>query len=174
MMREIDPDLKYCPQCDEEYMAGIENCAACEVRLLTGQERLALEETRQRRLESRGVELSVDDDLVNIHRGPLSEIRHMENLLATENINTLVAGDDNSCGAGCCKVFFLRVRREDAQDAMALLADDFRKRTGLDYHDNTHVDAVFNPAAGEAVCPACGYVFSTSVSTCPDCGLCLG
>lgn len=173
-MREIDPDLKYCPQCDEEYIAEIENCAACEVPLITGLERLATEDARQRRLENRGVELSTDDDLVNIHRGPLTEIKHIENLLAPENINTLVAGDDNSCGAGCCTVFLLQVRREDAADAMTLMADDFRKRTGLDYHDNTHGDAVFNPEAAQAVCPACGHVFSTSDSTCPDCGLCLG
>jgi len=31
-----------------------------------------------------------------------------------------------------------------------------------------------NQDAGEAVCPACGFAFATTTTTCPDCGLCFG
>lgn len=173
-MTDFEPDLKYCPRCDDEYMPVAENCAACEIGLISGQERIAMEEARRNRLAGRSSQLSETDDLVNIHRGSLAEMKHLAALLAAERIGTLVAGDDSSCGKGCCSVFFLQTRREEAQDALEILAHDFRKKTGLDHHDTSHADAVFDPSAELAVCPACGHGFSPADTTCPDCGLCLG
>ncbi len=174
-MEYIEPDLKYCPQCDDEYRWEIEQCAACGVELITGQEQLERLAARQRRLEGRSTELQAGDDLVSLRRGPLAEVRYLEGLLRAERIATLVAGDDDSCGKGCCpSSFYLQVRQEDAQEALALLNRDFRASTGLDAHDTSHCEALFNPRAGVATCPACGFVFSTATTTCPDCGLCLG
>ena len=60
----VDLDLKYCPQCNDEYRAEIEKCAVCGVDLLTGAQKIAMEEERRKKPKKRTAELSPDDDLV--------------------------------------------------------------------------------------------------------------
>jgi len=55
---------------------------------------------------------------------------------------------------------------------LKVLAREHWETTGLADHDACSVDAVYNPEAGEALCPACGCRFSTNLAECPDCGLC--
>lgn len=168
----IEQQLKYCPQCDDEYMPEIENCHGCGVALITGRQKIELAEARRRRLEGRQGELSPDDDLVNLRRGPLAEMKQLGQVLAKEMVPSLVAADDGSCTGSCCPTnFFLQVRREDIPDALAALEYEFRRTTGLDAHDTTHADEIFDSSAEEAVCPACGYSFTPTSTSCPDCGL---
>ena len=170
-----DPDLKYCPECNDEYRAEIERCASCEIDLITGLQKIELEETRQRKLESRNAELSPDDDLVGLRRGPLPEMRHLVGLLDVENIGTLLVGDEKTCGQSCCPTAYdLMVKREDGMEALQIIEEDHKKVTGLAHHENTNGDAIFNPQASEAQCPACGHAFPTTQTTCPDCGLSFG
>ncbi|MCF6290798.1 MAG: hypothetical protein L3J03_07375 [Desulfobacterales bacterium] len=176
-MEYIEPDLKYCPQCDDEYRSEIERCAACGVELISGREQLDRLAAQRQRLEGRSMELRADDNLVSLRSGPLAEIKYLEGLLQAKRIATLIVADDDSCGQGCCaSSFYLQARQEDAREAQAVLNRDFRASTGLDAHDISHSDALFNPRAGAATCPACGFVFATTTTTanCPDCGLCLG
>ena len=101
------------------------------------------------------------------------DIPKIEKAFARENIGMMIVGDEGGCNKGCCpSTFFLQVRREDAQAASALIQEDFRQVTGLEDFDTSHSDAVFNEAEGQATCPACGFEFETSTTTCPDCGLC--
>jgi len=171
----IEPDLKYCPECNDEYRAEIEKCAACGIVLITGLQKIEMEEAKQKKLESRTVELNPDDDLAVLRRGPLPEMRHFADLLNVENIGTLLAGDETSCAKNCCpSVYNLLVKREDGLEALHIIEEDHKRATGLAYHDNTNGDTVFNPHAGEAQCPACGHAFPTTQTTCPDCGLSFG
>lgn len=171
----IEPDLKYCPKCDDEYRAEIEKCAACGVDLITGQQKIDMEEARQRKLANRAVELSPDDDLVVVRRGPLTDLRQLAVHLEKESIGTLISGDEKSCGKSCCPtVYNLCIRRDDAMEALQIIEEEHKRTTGLAFHDNVHDDVVFNPHAGEAKCPACGHAFSTTETTCPDCGLSFG
>ena len=171
----IEPDLKYCPKCNDEYRAEIETCAVCGVDLITGRQKIEMEEARRKKLKNRSVELSPDDDLVFVRRGPLTDMQHLADLLEEEKIGTLIAGDDKSCGQSCCpSVYYLCTRREDAMEALHIIEEDHKRTTGLAYHDDTDDAAVFNPYAGEAKCPACGHAFPTTQTTCPDCGLSFG
>ena len=171
----IDPELKYCPKCEDEYRAEIETCASCRIQLITGNDKLVMEEARKQRLTGRRGELTPEDDIVTIHGGQLNDIRHIEELLAVERIGTLVIGDDKSCGKGCCpSTYYLQVRREDALDALGIIKAEHKRVTALDHHDNSHADSVYDDKADEATCPACGHTFSTKAATCPDCGLCFG
>ena len=43
MNQNIDPDLQYCPSCNDEYRAEIHVCAACGIDLLSGEQMLALQ-----------------------------------------------------------------------------------------------------------------------------------
>jgi hypothetical protein len=180
-MKDVDPELKYCPECNDEYRADIIICAACEKELLTGVQLIELLEAREKKLASRSLELSPDDDLVAIRRGQLAEMRAHEQLLEKENIGSLLEGDMSTCGkdrfgntTGHPTTYNFMVKREDAVEAMQIIEAEHNKATHLDHHDNVNGDAIYNPAAAEAHCPACGHTFSTSVTACPDCGLILG
>ncbi len=172
-MRYIDPDLKYCPTCDEEYREEIVSCASCSVELLTGSERLAMEEAEKTKLAGRSMDISPDDEIANIRKGPLAEMKQLQALLGSQNIPSLVAGEDSNCGKGCCGTdFFLQIKVQDGDEAMEVLAQEFKRTTALDSHDLSNAHAVFDTGVAKSTCPACGTTFSTSESTCPDCGLC--
>ena len=177
----IEPDLKYCPKCNDEYRAEIEKCAVCGIDLITGAQRIAQEAARRQKLESRVKDLNPEDDLVSIRRGPLPDMRHLVNLLAGERIATLLVGDMKTCGKdrfgntlSTPTSYDLQVRREDAREALYIIEDEHRKTTGLEQYDNSNADAVFDPDAGQACCPACGHCFPTTETACPDCGLSFG
>ena len=172
-MRYIDPDLNYCPECDEEYREDFDTCAACNISLISGTERLAMEEAAKTKLSLRSMDISPDDELANIRKGSVGEMKQLQALLGSANIPSLVAGDNSSCGKGCCGTeMYLQIKVADGNDAMEILAEEFKRTTALDSHDLSNVHAVFDTGVAKSTCPACGCKFSTSSSTCPDCGLC--
>jgi len=180
-MKDVDPDLKYCPQCNDEYRADIITCAACEKELFTGAQLLEILAARQKKLATRSLEISPDDDIVNINRGTLAEMQQLAQLLEQENIGSLLQGDMSSCAkdrfgntTSTPTKYTLMIKREDHVDVWHIMEAEHRKATHVDHHDNTNSDVIFNPVAAEAQCPACGHTFSTSETSCPDCGLCLG
>jgi hypothetical protein len=170
----IDPELKYCPRCSDEYRAEIEKCAACEIALITGAQKLTLESQWREKVTRRKGELTPEDEIVVIERGPLNDLRRLEDILAAERIGSRLVGDQHSCSKNCCPSnFYLQVRTEDAADALRLIALEHERSTGLGGGGcRGHEREIYNPHAGEAICPACGFRFSTSSASCPDCGLC--
>jgi hypothetical protein len=169
----IDSEMSYCPSCDDEYRPGIVNCAACNVPLISGKEKLELEKANYDAFSEHSMEISPDDTLVNIRKGPLKDIKSQQILLAKGRVPAIIAGDENSCGKGCCgPEMYLQIKEEDTDRAMAILAQDFVKSTSLDSHDLSNAEAVFDQNATETVCPACGCRFSPTVGACPECGLC--
>ena len=174
-MTDIDPELKYCPGCKEEYRAEILLCAGCQVELLSGKEFLEGNKSASLERDSRSMELSPGDELVTLRGGSLNDMKHLRTILAAERIPALLVSEDGSCGKGCCgSNFLLQVRLEDGQAALSVLADDFKRSTSLASHDLANADSVFDVEAANTTCPACGRVFETSATTCPDCGLCFG
>ncbi len=172
MNRIIESDLKYCPKCNDEYRAEIVTCAACDVELLTGTQMLELEEQKQQKKAGRSMTLSPDDEMVNIRKGPVMQMKELQVILERQGIPSL-AVKDSGCGKGCCGTdLILQVRMSDVQEVMAILEKDHVRSTALSDHDTTHAGAVFNTAAENATCPACGCSFSTTQPECPDCGLC--
>jgi hypothetical protein len=68
----------------------------------------------------------------------------------------------------------LEVRTEDAERAMFIMMEDYRKSTALDSHGLVTNEAVFDEQASRTVCPACGCIFTPRVRICPECGLSFG
>lgn len=169
----FEQDLNYCPQCQDEYRADIDKCPVCACDLLPGSEMIAREEKLQQKMAGRSGELSPDDELVAVKRGPLAEMKVYEELLNRERICTVLAGDESSCGKGCCAgTFDLVVRREEAQDALQIIETEIRRTAVIDSGVHGAVgDSVFDPLASDNTCPACGHEFSGGME-CPDCGLC--
>ncbi len=173
MDHEFDPELKYCPQCSDEYRSEIVTCASCAVELLTGAQMIELVSQKMEKKAQRNMCLSPDDEMVSIRRGPVMEMKEMQILLEREGIPSLAVKDTSSCGQGCCGTdLIVKVRMSEVQDVLEILEQEHVRSTSLEDHDTTHAGAVFNTAAENATCPACGCVFPTTQPTCPDCGLC--
>jgi len=172
----IYSEMNYCPACGDEYRADMIKCAACDRDLISGTEKLDQIQAKEQLLSSRSMNLSSDDELAVLRKGALKDIKQLQKLLARERIPAILAGDEQSCGKGCCgPEMYLQVRKNDAEPAMAVLNQDFIKSTALSSHDMTHADAVYIQGAESAVCPACGCQFSPyEEKNCPECGLCLG
>ncbi len=173
MELRIEDELKYCPGCRDEYRAEIETCAACNLQLLTGTAMRALLEEKQQGRAGRSTEISPDDELVDIRKGPVMQMKELQQVLAAQSLPSLTVKEASGCGKGCCGTdLVLRVRMADIQDVMAILEEEHIRSTGLSDHDTSHAGAVFNTHAEQATCPACGCTFPTTTPTCPDCGLC--
>ena len=166
-----EDELKYCPSCEDEYRAEIEKCAACGISLLSGSEMLSRKDLPRQQITSSG-ELGPDDDLVVVRHGPMAEMKSYKKILAEQGVAALLAGDENSCGKGCCAGNFdLVVRREEATGAVQSIENEIRRTSVIDTEHQIPADQVFDPLAGNNTCPACGHQFAGGV-TCPDCGLC--
>jgi hypothetical protein len=163
----------YCPQCQDEYRPGMTVCASCGVTLLSGSQMLEILE-RQANRAGRNTPITPEDQLVDILKGKVIQVKSLQTLLGREGIPSLIAGDSASCGKGCGggADVRLQVRLTDVPDVMTVLNREHLQTTGLADHDTSLADAVFDPEAESATCPACGCTFATDNKTCPDCGLC--
>ena len=174
MQREdIDPDLKYCPRCGDEYRADRENCAGCEVPLQLGAAILAAT-AEVSHPDAALREIGVDETAVSIRKGTMLQIKELQYYLKGCGLASRIAKEEGAgCGCGGPEVV-LQVREQDLEQIMAALSEEYWHSTGLADHDTRYVAAVYDDRAEEALCPACGYRFSTRETTCPDCGLCFG
>lgn len=172
MNEHFDPELQYCPRCDDEYRAGILTCAACGVELLSGQEMLDRQKKGKRQQTVPCRDIAPDEVLLTVRKGPVLEIKALQAYLLRQGIPSLALKES---GAACgCRgsVLMLQVRESDLAEAMAALEQEYRESTGVAEHDTRFCDAVFDAEDAEALCPACGCRFSTRLTVCPDCGLC--
>lgn len=167
MRREYDEDCMYCPQCDDEYRAEIRTCAECKIALVPGARMAAMLEGPVYRA------IEPHEELVTVRRGPLLMIRQLEDYLRKAGLASLVTpGEDGRCAGGCRgPEVELKVRASEVEQVLAALAEEHRKSTGLDLHDESLNGALFDVEVGRAACPACGCLFSTDTILCPDCGL---
>ncbi len=173
LVHGIDCEMNYCPSCGDEYRVDITLCGMCKIPLISGREKLAMVLAREEALGERSMEILPEDELVNIRKGPLNDMKNLQKLLALERVPAILAGDEGGCAKGCCgPELYLQIKKEDLQMATEVLARDFAKSTALDSHDLSNAAAVFDQQATETVCPACGCRFSPTVGACPECGLC--
>ena len=172
MNRNPDPDLNYCPQCNDEYRAEVDVCAACGIKLLSGAQMLAKLGTRQLQQSSPSLEILPDEPLLTVRKGPVLQIKDLQAYLLRCGVPSL-AGKESGGQCGCRGAeLLLQVRESDLPEVMTALEQEYVQSTGLADHDTRFVGAVYNDEAAEAVCPACGCRFSTTSTACPDCGLC--
>ncbi len=174
-MFDIDPKLKYCPECKDEYRADFDNCASCDVQLIAGAMFIKILNGTVQKKAGRSMEISSEDELVTLRSGSLQDMKQLRALLKDESIPSLLVSEDDNCGKGCCgSNFFLQVRLQDGQEALAVLAHDFQRSTSLESHDLSNTQVVYDNSAKKTTCPACGHQFTPTTMTCPDCGLCFG
>lgn len=184
MITEIDPEMRYCLQCNDEYMPERTTCGVCGAALLSGAEMKNQRQSRSQQAASRKGALTPDDDIITIFKASLLDVKRLEQQMREENIGTLIWSDKSGCGKSCGKScggsdLELQVRREDVQAALAVIEADFKRQTASEGVHDAVADYGFDPEGEENSCPACGCSFSVNTQggealTCPDCGLCFG
>lgn len=170
-----EDEHKYCPLCGDEYRAVIKRCAACDIELITAEQKQTITEASATKRTKSSLQITADDELVTIRKGILLEMKNIQRLLEKELIGSVLIGDGADCGKSCCgsSNFELKVKSVDGDEAMTVLAKDFRQATALDSHDfGDKIVAVFDQRAATTSCPACGSSFVPEDRTCPECGLC--
>jgi hypothetical protein len=172
-VRGIDPEMNYCPVCQDEYRSDITVCAVCGATLHSGSEYLALQSAKEQALAGRSMVLAPDEEMVDLRRAPLQEVKALQNILAAERIPAVISGDEAGCGKGCRgPEMHLLIRASDLPAATGILTREYIKSTALESHDLRQARAALNDQHPETLCPACGCRFPTSVGACPECGLC--
>lgn len=96
----IDPEMRYCPQCGDEYRPDIECCAGCGVALIGGSEKLAAAQKQHQEFYSRSMEIGADEPRVAIRGGKLRDLKPIQRLLAEQRIPALITGEAAGCQRG--------------------------------------------------------------------------
>ena len=102
---------------------------------------------------------------------PVVIANRYRDLLATESIDIALAYNASTCKTGCSHTMEIWAEAKDVEHVVAFIQkDSSRNFAGLEF-DPSVVTQVFDTSKDEAQCPACGTLFKTSATECPDCGL---
>lgn len=96
----IDPEMRYCPVCGDEFRADIADCAICNVALISGAEKLRQARQKAQAFHGRSMEISASDPRVAIRGGKLRDLKPYQLLLARERIPSLITGEAGDCRKG--------------------------------------------------------------------------
>lgn len=94
----LDLELCYCPDCAEEYQAGIKQCVSCRVPLISGREKLTRLQQAAQPAQLR--EIAATDLLTPVHGGKLGDLKALQRILAKHGIPTRISGEAGNCGKG--------------------------------------------------------------------------
>ena len=102
----------------------------------------------------------------------VTEAQQLKNSLAKHGFEIAVVHNHASCKTGCSPQVEVWANSEDASDILQTISAKQRSEWASNGYDVALADNVYNPEAAEATCPACGTTFATTLTTCPECGLC--
>lgn len=105
---------------------------------------------------------------------PLAEAKQFQKQLEDLGVGILLNHQKSTCTRGCQVTVEVLGFEKDFPVIAKIYQENYAKL--LDGHEiNFEVlNSVYDPSKAMATCPACGFVFSTKESECPDCGLVLG
>ena len=170
----MEPHLKYCPQCGDEYRTEIVLCAACGLELVSGADIISAASAveAERCGQGDGGVILEHDRLIALQRGGILDMKQLKNLLEKAAIPALLAKEDG-CRGGCGgPEVLLQVREQDGERAVALLRKEFDRTTAINDYVVGSAEAVFALDSSRVLCPACNCEFTPDGPSCPDCGLC--
>lgn len=167
----IDPELRYCPACGDEYRSDIVSCAGCDRTLIDGAVLLAEEQANGS--EDEPAVIGADDTLVAVQTGSLFDMKNIKNLLARHGVPAVLVSEENCAGGGCGGARIIaQIREQDVGKAAGILGREHARTTAIEDYAEVSAEAVFDPEAARVNCPACGHEFTPEGSDCPECGLC--
>jgi hypothetical protein len=115
---------------------------------------------------------------VKIGEAPIREAKRLQAALAERGVAVRLASDPEQCNS-CSPKIMMSIHRSDLAAFQALMNEERARAFGMSAEDvaaaassgTLRSEAVFDPEKEDATCPACGTVFSTRLTECPDCGL---
>lgn len=112
-------------------------------------------------------------ELVKIAVMGLEDAKHFKNECKKSGVEIILNHDEKTCGRGCSVTVELHAYERDLEIVQNIYNEKYKKMLeGLEV-DFEQVNSVYNTEDEFAICPACGFKFSTSSGVCPDCGLVL-
>ena len=104
--------------------------------LISGTEKLQPAYRKRGEFRPRGsLDITPEDDVVNIRKGPLHGHEISAKVLAAERIPALSRVMRAAAGAVAARRCICRFERADVDEALEILAKDFIRSTALDSHD---------------------------------------
>jgi len=100
LVNGIDPEMNYCPKCEVEFRGDITTCFSCDVALISGSEKIELQTVADSSYNSRNMEISIEDELVPIRKGPLKDMKVLQKLFEKNRIPSVLAGEEGGCAKG--------------------------------------------------------------------------
>lgn len=114
------------------------------------------------------------DEKVFFGKASIQKCELMRQYLFGHGIEIATIHNKTTCSSGCSTELEIWVHAADTAQIDALLKDLYQKEMRDCGYDTELLNAVFDPNASEATCPACATVFSTTHTECPECGLAFG
>lgn len=110
--------------------------------------------------------------LVRLGNIALDEAKILQIALSQQGVELVLDHNQQTCKRGCSVTVEMLVEEEHIPVVKEALKRQFTQLSqGLEVNWEL-LEQVYDPAAAEAVCPACGSRFSTGLRECPECGLC--
>ncbi len=88
----VAPEMRYCPDCGDEYRAEIRQCASCNIPLISEAEKREQLRLGDRAFDGRSMDITAQDQRVAIRQGKLRDLKPLRMLLTQERIPTLLSG----------------------------------------------------------------------------------
>lgn len=102
---------------------------------------------------------------------PARDAEWLQSRLAREGIEVASIYNQQTCNSGCAPSKEVWAHPQDVGAIQKIIFGD-RLRALEDLGaDVSLINQVFDSTQSQATCPACGFVFETKNSECPDCGL---
>lgn len=101
----------------------------------------------------------------------LQEAKNHQLALKAQGVELNFKTNWHTCTTGCKVTVELWGREADADKIQSHFQADYLKHVKGHEPDFNALTAVFDPAASEVICQACGAKFAPTGRECPDCGL---
>src|SRR5690554_4418044 len=105
---------------------------------------------------------------------PLVEAKALQQQLEKRGVLIRLDHNEATCRRGCTVTVEVWASPGDLSAVRETLDNNFAQMLDGNEVDWERLNQVYDPAKETAICPACGFSFSTQESACPDCGLNLG
>lgn len=100
-----------------------------------------------------------------------SDGERLRSQLGEHGIEIALIHNSSTCTSGCAIQLELWAHPEDVPAIQQVTSANWLQNITEMGYDPNLANAVFNPEAADATCPACGTVFATTAAECSDCGL---
>jgi len=110
-------------------------------------------------------------ELIKIAVMGLNEGKQLQKQCLDAGAEIVLNHNDETCNRGCSVTVEVHCKESDLEIVQNIFSKNYMDL--LDGHDVDLkiLNETFDPSKETAICPACGFSFSTKDSECPDCGL---